>query len=100
MQVEFVFSNDTLLSLTKTLAAFPPVENHNDMPLIRFGSTLNSVSLENIESLLRVCHGKVKIDLNGTDLKSIFQRSKHAKLLVESDCKNLSENDHNYLFEL
>lgn len=69
MQVEFVFTDDTLLSLTKTLAAFPPVVNEKEMPIIRFGHTVDQVSLENLESLLRICKGKVLIDLEGANLK-------------------------------
>jgi hypothetical protein len=41
MQVEFVFTDDTILSLTKTLATFPHVQNEKEMPLIRFGHTVN-----------------------------------------------------------
>jgi hypothetical protein len=68
MEVEFEFTDDTILSLTKTLAAFPPVSSEKEMPTIRFGHTVNQVSLENIESLLRICKGKVHIDLQGTNL--------------------------------
>lgn len=69
MQVEFVFTDDTLLSLTKTLAAFPSTTNEKEMPIIRFGHTVNQVSLANLESLLRICKGKVIIDLQGSDLE-------------------------------
>lgn len=37
MEVEFTFTNDTLLSLSKTLSSFPVVENRSHMPKIRFG---------------------------------------------------------------
>ena len=100
MLVEFVFSDDTLLSLSKTLASFPPVEIVKSRPLIKFGQTIDNVSLENLESLLRVCEGKVTIDLNGTDLKKIFMSSRRANLITTSDVKSLSSEDKQYLFDL
>lgn len=81
MRVEFNFTNDTILSLEKTLATFPTRLNEKDMPIVRFGHTINHVSLENLEGLLRVCQGKVIIDLKGTDLKTIFKNSKHVNLI-------------------
>lgn len=41
MDVEFVFTDDTILSLTKTLASFPQLLNEKEMPLVRFGHTIN-----------------------------------------------------------
>ena len=51
------------------------------MPKIRFGHTIDNVSLENVENLLRVCQNKVVIDLDGTDLKTIMLKSKHSNLI-------------------
>lgn len=85
--MEFIFTDDTIMSLTKTLATFPTLQNEKDMPLIRFGPTVNEVSLDNLENLLRVCKDKVLIDLKGTDLYSIFKNSRHHALL---DNKNAS----------
>jgi len=89
--VEFVFSDDTILSLTKTLASFPPLEHEKDMPHIKFGHTVDNVSLENLESLLRVCKGKVLIDLQGTDLHKIFINSRHSNLLQATKVQDLTE---------
>ena len=55
MHIEFQFTDDTLLSLSKTLAAFPIRLNGKNMPIVRFGSTIDRVKLENLENLLRVC---------------------------------------------
>lgn len=63
MQVEFNFSNDTLMSLSKTLSTFPNMANEKERPIIRFGFTINQVNLESLQNLLRVCEGKVLIDL-------------------------------------
>ena len=82
MQVEFVFSDDTLMSLSKTLAAFPIVQNEKFRPSIKFGHTIDGVTLESLESLLRVCEGKVSVGLQGTDLKGILMRSRRAALLT------------------
>jgi len=49
MQVEFTFSDATITALSKTLASFPPLTNEKEMPIIRFGHTVNDVSLENLE---------------------------------------------------
>lgn len=68
MQVEFIFTDDTIMALTKTLASFPLIKNEKDMPRIRFGFTVDLVSLENLENLLRVCNNKLLIDLEGTNL--------------------------------
>lgn len=87
MYVEFQFTDDTLLSLTKTLAAFPVKQREKEMPIIRLGHTINQVRLENIEKLLRVCQDKIVIDLQGTDLKAIFERSKYSDLLVQKDTR-------------
>ena len=72
LQVEFTFSDDTLQSLTKTLAGFPTIIRQKQMPTIKFGHTVNNVSLYNLANLLRVCKNKVNIDLKGTDLKRII----------------------------
>ena len=100
LQVEFTFSNATINSLSKTLAAFPPLQNEKDMPIIRFGHTVNDVSLENLEGLLRVCKGKIMIDLKGTDLYRMFKDSKHSNLLECRNASDLSAEDNEYLFEL
>lgn len=100
MEVEFVFADGTLTSLTKTLAAFPSIDNEKEMPVIRFGTTINNVSLDNIENLLRVCHGKVRIDLQGTDLIRTFKRSRHYRLVEDDDIGNLEEEDRQYIFYL
>lgn len=70
------------------------------MPIIRFGHTANNVSLENLESLLRVCHGKILIDLQGTDLENIYKKSRHVALLENKDINNLSKEDSAYIFDL
>lgn len=100
MQVEFNFTDDTLLSLEKTLASFPTRLNEKEMPIIRFGHTINQVSLQTLEGLLRVCQGKVIVDLAGTDLKAIFKRSKHANLIEHKNAEQLSEDDNYFLFDL
>ena len=82
MHVEFQFTDDTLLSLSKTLAAFPTRLNEKSMPIVKFCHTINNVRLDNVENLLRVCKDKILIDLKGTDLKSIYMRSSHANLLT------------------
>lgn len=70
------------------------------MPIIRFGHTINNVSLENLESLLRVCKGRILIDLEGTDLEIIYKKSKHGALLYTEDIKDLPEDDRLYIFDL
>ena len=100
MQVEFTFSDATITSLSKTLASFPPLTNEKEMPIIRFGHTVNDVSLENLEQLLRVCKGKIIIDLNGTNLFDMLNRSRHYNLLYSKNATELSDIDKKYLFEL
>lgn len=100
MQVDFYFTDETIQSLSKTIAAFPQLQNEKDMPVIRLGYTVNHVSLYYLENFLRVCHGKVIADLEGTDLKRIIKRSKHAALLDNKDAKDLSKEDNAYLFSL
>lgn len=100
MQVEFTFTNDSLTSLTKTLSAFPQLNDPKRIPLIKLGATVNNVSLECLSNLLRVCVGKVEIDLVGTDLKRIYQRSRQAKLLEYRNAADMTEDDRRYLFEL
>jgi len=100
MQVEFNFSNDTLMALSKTLSSFPKIQNVKYMPVIKFGATVNNVSLENLQNLLRVCEGRVNIDLEGTDLKGIYKQSKYFKLLEYTDAKDMSQQDVDYLFDL
>ena len=56
--------------------------------------------LENLENLLRVCYNKVIVDLEGTDLKSIFLRSRHYNLFEAKNILELSEDDKEYVFDL
>ena len=56
--------------------------------------------LENLENLLRVCNNKVIVDLEGTDLKSIFLRSRHYNLFEAKNILELSEDDKDYVFDL
>lgn len=56
--------------------------------------------LENLENLLRVCNNKVIVDLEGTDLKSIFLRSRHYNLFEAKNILELSEDDKEYVFDL
>lgn len=100
MQVEFMFTDDTILSLSKTLAAFPVRLKEKEMPIIRLGRTVDNVSLQNLENLLRVCKDRVIIDLKDTDLKSIYMKSKYAKLLETVNASELTEENRRYLFDL
>jgi hypothetical protein len=70
------------------------------MPVIRFGHTINDVSLENLEAMLRVCKDKIIIDLDGTDIYTMFKNSRYHKLLECKNVEQLSEMDKNYMFEL
>lgn len=70
------------------------------MPIIRFGNTINNVNIESVQNLLRVSAGKVLIDLSGTDLKGIFQKSKYAKMLEYTDANDLTEDENDYFFDL
>ena len=70
------------------------------MPVIRFGHTVNDVTLENLEALLRVCKGKIVIDLEGTDLYEMFKYSRYYDLLECTNVEQLSAADNNYLFDL
>ena len=54
IDVEFTFSNDSLLSLSKTLSTFPEVSNKKKMPQINFGATIDNVRLETIQNFLTV----------------------------------------------
>lgn len=55
MQVEFTFTDVTIMTLSKTLAGFPPVADEKLMPAIKFGKTIDQISLENLVNLLKVC---------------------------------------------
>ena len=81
MEVEFTFTNDTLLSLSKTLSSFPVVENWKLRPKIRFGATINQISLSTLQGLLKVCQNRVYIDLLGTNLTKIYENSPYKMLL-------------------
>lgn len=81
MEVNFKFSNDTFMSLSKTLVTFPKVTREK-RPVIRFGETINDVSYEYLENLLRLTQSKVNIDLTGTDMQKIANKSlKYSRLL-------------------
>lgn len=102
----------------KTLSAFPQLNDPKRIPLIKFGPTINNVSLDNISNLLRVCVGKVQIDLEGTDLKGIILKSDYKELfeikksfnkneedLTEEEKKvktvdNMNQEDKEFIFEL
>jgi len=75
MQVDFTFTDTTIMALSKTLAAFPPLSDEKLMPVIKFGGTINQISLENLVNLLKVCQGRVIIDLKGVDILTIFKNS-------------------------
>lgn len=100
MDIEFIFSDETLISLTKTLSTFPKIEDAKRRPTICFNHTINNVSLQNLESLLRVCSGKIEIDISGANLENIFKRSVYASLLVNKNSDNLSKSDNEYIFQL
>lgn len=101
MEVEFYFSNDTFLALSKTLVTFPKIQESKQMPIIRFGNTIDSVSYENIENLLSMTVGRVEIDLTGTDMEQIIKRSKkYRKLLSIDDVNELPKQDKEYIFDL
>lgn len=76
------------MSLSKTLSAFSPTDNVKIKPVIKFGRTIDNVSLENLSNLLRVSQGKVTIDLEGSDLAKIYRENKTvAKLLDYNDAE-------------
>ena len=100
MEVEFQFTDQTILSLSKTIAAFPALQKEKDMPIIRFGHTVNEIVLSSLENFLKVCKDKIIVDLMGTNLRSIFQNSSHASLLNYKNIENITKKDNDYLFNI
>lgn len=88
------------MALSKTLAAFPPMSNEKEMPVIKFGQTVDQVSLENLVNLLKVCQGRIVIDLQGANLMAIFKNSRHRALVENKEVDTLSSEDKNYIFFL
>lgn len=70
------------------------------MPVIKFGSTINNVSLDCLQNLLRVSKDKVLIDLSGVNLKGIYSKSNYNKLLEYKDVSSMESSDKDYLFDL
>lgn len=70
------------------------------MPKIRFGSTINQINLITLQGLLKVCQDRVLIDLDGTDLISIYQKSPQKELLTYTNVDQMSKEDTEYLFQL
>lgn len=64
-----MFSNETIVSITKTLASFPKIEDIKKRPVIRFSHTIDNISLHNLDTLLRVCNDKTVIDIEGANLE-------------------------------
>ena len=60
------------------------------MPIIKFGHTVDNVSLYNLENLLRICKNKVDINLEGTNLNQIIGGSKFSSLLTAQKVEELS----------
>lgn len=100
MQVDFMFTDTTIMALSKTLSAFPPLQDEKDMPVIKFGNTINQISLENLVNLLKVCRGRVLIDLEGVDMMTIFKNSRYNDLIQNKNVESLSVNDRKYIFFL
>lgn len=99
--VEFNFSNNTLQTLAKTLSTFPMMKNEERTPLLKLGSTVNSVNLDTIKNVLALSKDRVRVDVSGTDLFGIFQRSKHANLLVHSGkIEDLDKSDQKFFQDI
>lgn len=78
-----------MLGLTKTLSLFPNLPE-KERPIIRFGNTVDMVSLDNFSTLLRLSDGKANISLDGTDLAGIYSRSDHHQLLTYTDADEMT----------
>lgn len=72
--------------------------NEKDMPLIKFGHTINLVSIDNLVNLLKVCVGRVNIDIQGTNLKSMLLNSRYKQLVEIADASLLSQENKDFLF--
>ena len=60
------------------------MENTN-LPLLKFGSTLDTCKYENIKNLLKLTYSRAIIDLEGMDGARVFARSEYHKLLTIKD---------------
>lgn len=76
-----MFTDTTIQALAKTLSAFPPMKNEKDMPVVKFGSTINLITIDNLVNLLKVCVGRISIDIQGADLKKIIRNSRYRALI-------------------
>lgn len=51
------------------------------MPVVKFGSTIDNVRLDNLINVIKICQERIIIDLKGVDLKKIVLESNHASLI-------------------
>ena len=70
------------------------------MPVIKFGSTINLITIDNLVNLLKVCVGRVIIDIHGADLKKIILNSRYRGLIQSTNAALLSADNKAFLFSL
>lgn len=70
------------------------------MPVIKFGNTIDLVSLQSLLNLIKICQDRIVIDITGTNMEEKFKRSKYASLITEKDASKLTDEVKDYMFDL
>ena len=73
--VEFYFSDLTLGELAKTIGKMPVIYDKKKQATLIFGNTIDKVSLDSILNLARMSNQRIKLDLSGVDIDTIFRKS-------------------------
>lgn len=92
-KMEFQFTDSTCKALTNCVVNLP-VSNKSDLVTknLKLGASLNQVSINNIIELINVSNNRIKLDINGVDLKTVLNKSretihrlKYPELTLNSD---------------
>jgi hypothetical protein len=72
--MDFEFSNDTLMGLTRSLCNMPTETDKSKRVQIKIGKSANKVTINNLINLLLVSYNRANIDIEDIDVENMIKQ--------------------------
>lgn len=90
--IDFYFTDDTLLGLTKALTNLPMEQDTSKRPQIKIGSSLRHVKFENFKTFLNVATQRVNLDVTNADLNKMDTEGRSIKDIMRVNKNSMDDS--------
>ena len=90
--IDFYFTDDTLLGLTKALTNLPMEQDLSKRPKIIIGSSLRNIKFEIFKTFLNVASQRVNLDISAADLAAMDTEGKSIEELMKVNEESMDDS--------